>query len=301
MTEESGSKQDILNRNSAEDLQGRKSNKNSLIAVVGVFLLLITLTVIVIGYLYLEKSDYEKGTAFYKDKKFTEALFQFQKVGPDDVNFSNAQSRINYINGLNSFNDGKKPEAIVYLSKVTKDDEYYSDAQLMLGKLSEASIGNDLQSQIDALRESKDTIIIKKEVTGTPVKIVEPADPTKQADIELGRKFISEAENSISRFESMYQTARTAPLSTKGDYGKGLESVHKEFNSLKYSAQNKDAGVVELKRLVSDWMSKRNSFIRQLISEKSVSETSSSIALKEEGDRLYSQVISQLKKVKKSL
>jgi tetratricopeptide (TPR) repeat protein len=301
MAEEVGNKQEILNKRSEEDLQGRKSNKNNLLAVVGVFLLLITLTVIVIGYLYLEKSDYQKGIASYKDKNFTEALFQFQKIDPDDADFINAQSRINYIKGLNSFNDENKPEAVIYLAKVTRDDEYYSEAQLMLGKLNEASIGNDLQSQIDALRESKDTVIIRKEVTGTPVKIVEPADPTKQADLELSRKFVSDAENTISRFEGLYQTTRTAPLSSKSDYAKGLESVHKEFNSLKYSAQNKDAGVVELRRLASDWMSKRNSFIRQLISEKSVTETSNSIALKEEGDRLYSQMMSQLKKVKKSL
>ena len=32
----------------------------------------------------------------------------------------------------------------------------------MLGKLNEASVGNDLQSQIDALRESKDTVIVRK-------------------------------------------------------------------------------------------------------------------------------------------
>lgn len=301
MSEKFGSKQEILNRSSEEDLKGRKSNKNNLLAVVGVFLLLITLTVIVIGYLYLEKTDYERGTAYYKDKKFTEALFQFQKVDPDDVNFSNAQSRINYIKGLNSFKDENKPEAVLYLSKVTRDDEYYSEAQLMLGELNEASVGNDLQSQIDALRESKDTVIVRKEVTGTPVKIVEPADPTKQADLELSRKFVSDAENSITRFEGLYQTARTAPLSSKSDYSKGLESVHKEFNSLKYSAQNKDAGVVELRRLASEWMSKRNAFIRQLISEKSVTETSTSTALKEDGDRLYSQLMGQLKKVKKGL
>ena len=53
-------------------------------------------------------------------------------------------------------------------------------------------------------------------VTGTPVKIVDPVDPsTKQADLELSRKFVSDAENSISRFEGLYQTARTAPLNFK--------------------------------------------------------------------------------------
>ena len=116
-----------------------------------------------------------------------------------------------------SFNEGKKNEAIVFLSKVRTDDEYYHDARLMLEKITEASIGNDLQSQIDELKNKKDTVIIKKEVTRTPKKNAEPVDPVIQADLELSKKFVSDAANSISRFESLYQTARTAPLNTKSD------------------------------------------------------------------------------------
>ena len=80
--------------------------------------------------------------------------------------------------------------------------------------------------------------------------------------------------------KAVYQSARTAPLSTKSDYGKSLESVDKEFNYLKYTAENKDAGVLELKRLTAEWMSKRIAFIRLLITEKSVNETNLSRPIK---------------------
>src|SRR4030095_113328 len=55
------------------------------------------------------------------------------------------------------------------------------------------------------------------------------------------------------------------------------------------------------KKTASVWMSKRIAFIRQLITERSISETDLSRPLKEEGDRLHSALMSQMNKVKKNL
>jgi hypothetical protein len=300
MEEENGNNRKNLNSKNTDDLQSRKANKNNLIVIVGIFAVFAIISAVILWYLYLRESDYEKGVSYYKDKKFTEALYEFQKVNPDDKDFSNAQSNINYIYGLRSFNDENMTEATVFLSKVRTDDEYYQDAQSMLDKINEASTGNDLQSQIGVLSDEKDTIIIKKEYTGTSKKTIEPPDPQIKADLELSKKFVSDVENSISRFEGLYQNAKTAPLSSKSDLGKSLESVNKEFNNLNYTAQNKDAGVVELKRLTGLWMNKRIAFIRKLISDKSISETNTSRSLREEGDKLYTAMMSQISKVKKS-
>lgn len=290
----------IINRESSEDRRGRKSNRNSIIGLlIGFFLIAVT-AIIVIGFLYFGESDYEKGLNYYKDKKFTEALYEFQKVGPDDKNFSEAQSSINYIKGLQAFNEGNEKEAMFLLAKVRSDDRYYRDAELMMEKYDQASTGNDLQSQIDALAK-KETVVIQKEYTGTTRKEADPVDPVVLRDKELSQKYISEVSGSISKFENLYQSARTAPVTSKSDYNKGLESAHKQFNSLKYTANNKDAGVTELSRLTGDWMNKRIAFIRQLIMDKTISETGTSTSLKEQGDRLYSSVIAQLNKVKKNI
>ncbi len=284
----------ISNNNTTE------GKNNKYIAVVSLLLLLFV-SGIVYWYIYSGSSDYEKGTNYLKDKKFTEALYEFQKISPDNKDFKNAQSKINYINGLESFNSGRNSEATVLLSKVRTDDEYYHDAQLMMEKMDDDNIGSNMQSQIDSLKNKKDTVIVRKEVTVNHGKPIETVDPTIKADIENSRKFVSDATNSISRFEGIYQSARTAPLTTKSDYGKSLESVDKEFNNIRYTALNKDEGVVELKRMAADWMNKRIAFIRQLISERSVSETNLSRPVKEEGDRLYSSMMSQLNKVKKRI
>ncbi len=284
-----------------EDDKSRKANKNNTYIMVISFLLLFMAAGIVFWFIYTAKSDYEKGNNYLKDKKFTEALYEFQKVSPDRKDFLNAQSKINYINGLTLFNEGKNPESVTYLSKVRSDDEYFHDSQLMLEKMNGAKTGIDLQSLVDSLKSRKDTVIVKTETTINQGRIKEPADPQVQIDLEYSRKYVSELSSSISRFESLYQTASTAPLNTKGDYSKSMESLDKEFKTLKYPAVNKDTGIIELKNSAVEWMNKRISYIRQLISERSVSETNISRPVKEEGDRLYSSVMTQLNKVKKRI
>jgi hypothetical protein len=279
----------------------KTTGRNNRYIMVVSFLIVLFVSVTAIWYFYSGKSNYEKGTNYLKDKKITEALYEFQKVSPDNKDFNNAQSKINYINGLESFNGGRNSEALVFLSKVRTDDEYYHDSQLMMEKINLANVGNSLQTQIDSLKNKKDTVIIRKEVSGEHGKGKEPIDPQIQADLEFSRKFVSELSNSISRFDGVYQSAKTAPINTKSDYSKSMESMDKEIRNLKYLAVNKDNGILELKSLTSEWMNKRISFIRQLISEKSVSETNLSRPTKEEGDRLYSSMMNQLNKVKKRI
>ena len=284
-----------------EDDKSRKASKNNFYIMIISFLLLFMAAGVVFWFIYTGKTDYEKGSIYLKDKKYTEAIYEFQKVSPESKDFLNAQSKINYINGLFSYNAGKNSEAFIYLSKVRNDDEYYHDSQQMLEKMDDDNLGNNLQSQIDSLKNKKDTVIIRKETTINQGKTREPVDPQVQVDLEYSRKFISELSSSISRFEGVYQSARTAPLNTKSDYSKSMESLDKESANLKYLAVNKDNGVLDVKNTASQWMNKRISFIRQLISEKSISETNLSRPTKEEGDRMYSSLMSQLNKVKKRI
>ena len=217
-----------------EDDKSRKANKNNFYVMIISFLLLFMAAGVVFWFIYTGKTDYEKGSIYLKDKKYTEAIYEFQKVSPESKDFLNAQSKINYINGLFSYNAGKNSEAFVYLSKVRNDDEYYHDSQQMLEKMDDDNLGDNLQSQIDSLKNKKDTVIIRKETTINQGKTREPVDPQVQFDLEYSRKFISELSSSISRFEGVYQSARTAPLNTKSDYSKSMESLDKESSNLRY-------------------------------------------------------------------
>jgi hypothetical protein len=292
--------EDNSNKKYSDEIKDRQK-KSSFSKVIITFLLLLITTVLVIWYLSSGNSNYENGMNYTKEKKYTEALYEFQKVAPDNKDFNNAQSKINYINGLQNYESGNNQAAIVYLQKVRTDDEYFQASKLMIEKINESNLAGNMKSQIDSLKGVKDTVIIQKQTTVYNGKAQETTDPQIQADIESSRKYLSELSSAISRFEGLYQSARTAPLNTKSDYSKSMESLDKESSNFKYSAGKKDEGVVELKRLTSQWMDKRISFIRQLISERSVSETNLSRPTKEEGDRLYSSVMSQMNRVKKRI
>ena len=85
MVEESENNDNALNqRNSVEQNSG-KTNKSNMPVVIGSFLLLFIISAVVVWYIYSGKTDYEKGTNYLKEKKFTEALYEFQKVSPDNT------------------------------------------------------------------------------------------------------------------------------------------------------------------------------------------------------------------------
>jgi hypothetical protein len=261
-----------------------KKNNNTIIYIFSL-LLIIGLIVIV---LLSKESPYEKGTEYLRQKQFSEALSEFQKVDAQDKDFRLAQSKINYINGLRAFNDSLMEEAAVYLTKVDNDDEYRHDAQLMLDKI------RDLENRAfkDEMKQ-KDTVIVKHEIAEKTQKTQTP--PT---DYEINKKYVSRIDGLINKFESQYQSARSAPVSSKKDYAANMSSIMSQLIGTSYAPKQIDANVIELKRLINLWMDKRIAFIEKLVAENSVSETNNSRSLKEEGDKLYYAVINQMKKVK---
>src|SRR4030095_791772 len=165
-----------MQTNNPENQNLRKRNSNAIIYVLSA-LLIIGFVVIV---LLSKKSHYEEGNEYLRQKQYTEALSEFQKVDADDKDFRLAQSKINYINGLRAFNDSLFQEAAVYLTKVDNDDEYRHDAQLMLDKI------RDMENKAsDDQLKQRDTVIIKHEIAEKTQKIQVP--PT---DYEINRKYI---------------------------------------------------------------------------------------------------------------
>lgn len=134
---------------------------------------LIIVIVAIVFFLTSGDSQYEKGDVLLKQKQYSEALAEFQKVTSSDKEFRMAQSKINYINGLRAFNEGLKQEAKVHLVKVTLEDEYYHEAQLMLEKINTRASNTQTELELlrDAIKENRnirDTIVTEQGVTGTP-------------------------------------------------------------------------------------------------------------------------------------
>lgn len=241
------------------------------------------------------ESRYEKGNNFLKQKQYTEALSEFQKIGSEDKNYSSAQSKINYINGLQAYNTGLMKEAAVYLAKVATDDEYYHDSQLMMENINKSLKTTALESLSEEVNKKNDPPANKPENTKQP-KIKEPK--TKLTDDEINKAYVSSIESKISKFNSVCQNAMTASVESKKSLVNSMSSIHGEFSKIGNNAGVKNADVLEFRRLEDTWMDRRIAYINKLIADNTVTETSNSRGLKEESDKLYNMMMKQLSKVK---
>jgi hypothetical protein len=235
-------------------------------------------------------NHYEKGKEYMTEKQYSEAIEEFQKIDPGEKDYRMSQSKISYIQGLLAFNDSLMQAAEMNLRKVEADDEFYHDSQLMLDKIR--------QKNERFVSQPKDTVIIREEITGTKGIEKEKEAETAPSDAELTGRYTSQMEDIINRFESLYQSAYTASTENKKNYLSNMRSALNQLNTLSYRAKEKDAGALELKQKANDWMNKRISFISKLIADNTIAETNTSRSLKEEGDKLYYSVVTQLKKVK---
>lgn len=239
------------------------------------------------------KNDhYSNGKEYLTNKRYSEALTEFQQVPPGEKDYRLAQSKIAYIQGLQSFNDSLFSSAEVLLEKVSGDDEYFHDSQLMLDKI--------IQRKNISLLPKTDTLIIKNEssVEKGKEKIQDKVKVEIETDEAVTKKFISQEKDLIEKFESLYQSAYSAKVDSKKNYLSNMQSVISRLNALSYNAKEKDAEALELKQKAAAWMNKRAEFISKLINDNSVKETNTSRSLKEEGDKLYFGVTSQMKKLK---
>ncbi len=275
---------------SSESYDAQNKNRNNrtfLYVIIGVLAVVIVVILLVMSN---DESHYEKGNAYLRNKQYSEALSEYQKIDTDEKDYQKAQSKINYINGLNSYNMNMYTAALTYLSRVTPDDEYFHDAQLMVQNINKTAEDDRLKAQLDSLSRLKDTLVVKHESTPTGTAKVEEAI----SDTELSRRYFTKLSKIISGFESSYQSAAVAQVASKKDYLEKMQSFRRDLINSVYDAKEKDAELVQLKNDINTWIDKRIAYINKLIVENSVSETNTSRSLKEEGDKLYVRVKTQL-------
>src|ERR1700694_3588473 len=89
-----------------EEEETKKTNTNVIIAVVVGIVIVIAAIII---FSQSGKSHYDRGADFLRQKQYSEATSEFQKVDSGDKEFSRSQPKLNYINGLLAFNNGLMP------------------------------------------------------------------------------------------------------------------------------------------------------------------------------------------------
>lgn len=235
---------------------------------------------------------YEAGMEHLSNKQYTLAVSEFQKIDNGEKQYTLAQSKISYIQGMLAFRDSLFDVAELQLMKVNSDDEFYHESQLMLDKIK--------QRNTAVYIPNSDTLVIRDETTGS--KGTEREQDKVKVEVEtdevLTKKFIAEEKELIEKFESLYQSGYKASVESKKNYLSNMQSIAGRLNALSYNAKEKDAHALDLKQKAVIWMNKRIEFISRLIKDNSVGETNTSRSLKEEGDKLYYAVTTQMKKVR---
>lgn len=235
---------------------------------------------------------YEAGMEHLSNKQYSEAIAEFQKIDLGEKQYTLAQSKISYIQGMLAFRDSLFDVAEIQLLKVKSDDEFYHESQLMLEKIKLRNTAVYIPNT--------DTLVIRDETTGS--KGTEREKDKVKVEVEtdeaITKKFINEEIQLIEKFESLYQSGYKASVESKKNYLSNMQSVAGRLNALSYNAKEKDAHALDLKQKAAQWMNKRIEFISRLINDNTAAETNTSRSLKEEGDKLYYAVTTQMKKVR---
>lgn len=87
----------------------------------------------------LEKNPvvvYNAGLRYLNDKSYKKALIEFQKIKNTDVNYTNALNKINYIRALELIEEDNYENAEEYLKGYDSNDEYYDEVKLLQTKIS---------------------------------------------------------------------------------------------------------------------------------------------------------------------
>jgi hypothetical protein len=275
-----------------EKLENKNNVLKYVLATMGVVLLLAILLFTLSG-----GSNYESGMKYLNQKQYSEAIFEFSKVEPDEKEFKMAQSKINYINGLKSHEQGMKSESLEFLAMVDPLDEYYRESQLMIDKTKMEYKQVNLEALNEQISRVKDKVIIQEQSL-----IHKSAEVSNSAEGLSGQDDLSSTNSNteqiltqllgqVTQFENQYQSALDASTDVRKSYLNKVDSLHAVFNN-KITSKGADSRMIQVYNLSASWMQKRMNHIAQLISGR---ENESSITTKQDGDRAYDALLKLIK------
>ncbi|HMS32823.1 MAG TPA: hypothetical protein PKC91_01945 [Ignavibacteria bacterium] len=255
-----------------------------IIGISGVFVMLV--------FFFNRDTDYEKGMGLLNNKNYSEALVEFQKVDPADEEFEIAQSKINYIKGITAFDKGSRSEALMLLAKVDKSDQHYRETQLLIEKINFDKTHVDLETLSQKINLHSGEEMSEMNITETDPEKVNEAEPNS-ALTNNNSALTEPLYNLISQFEYQYKSAEAPASITKIENLRIMDSLY-TYHIHSNLSRKGDAALIEIKRTAESWMRLRIDLVNELIRNNS-DETKTIAMIKEEGDKLYSKLLTLLK------
>ena len=270
-----------------ETLEEKNSYLKFIMGAIGVIIV-----IVILFFLINTDSHYDKGIQSLSEKNYSEALFEFQKVDPDEKDFRMAQSKINYINGLMASGQNAYSSALMSLAKVDRSDEYYNEAQILIEKINNENKRVNLESLSKQLNKVADTVIIKE----VPAETANEQESVAMANKSFDKKtnpLLAPLQKLITQFEYQYQASENSQGTSKMKFLRTMDSLY-NYQSRVNLIRKGDAAIIEINKTIESWMQNRIALINELINDKSGRESETARMIKEEGDRMYSKLLTLL-------
>jgi t-SNARE complex subunit (syntaxin) len=119
-----------------------KRSREKTLVYFSVMLLAIVVIVIILFKVISNKSPYEEGVIYLRNRQYDAAFAEFQRVKTEDKNYFLSVSKINFIKGARLYESSQYDDAKIYLSSVLPNDEFKAESDVMLSKIEAYEIAN---------------------------------------------------------------------------------------------------------------------------------------------------------------
>lgn len=267
--------------------ESRNKKPVLLLSIIG----LLVVVIIVISYFaFLYQSDYEVGIQYLGQRQYKEALYKFQEIPPTSKDFNNAQSKINYINGLFHYEEKKYAEAKEYLEKVSLTDEYFNETRLMLNQIEEILQAEELARQLDQNDEGA-------------LEDAEKELEQKIRDQDAARVYARSLVRLQDKFAAEFKLAELEDATGMRKNLRNLNDIRQEMLDQTYTSTTPEQQLIEFKEILNAWMNNRINVIQTAIREGAPSIQESSLQVKNlisDGDKIEEEIITEIPKLKSS-
>lgn len=264
----------------------RKNNKPVLLlSIIGI---LVVVIIAISYYAFLYQSDYEVGIQYLGQRQYKEALYKFQDIPPTSKDYNNAQSKINYINGLILFDEKKFSEAKEFLEKVSMTDEYYNETRLMLSRIEEILQAEELARQLE--QDDEGTIEDAEKELEQKIRDQDAARSYARTLIRLQDKFAAE-----------FRLAELEDAAGMRKNLRNLNDIRQEMLDINYTSRTPEQLLMEFKELLNAWMNNRINVVQTALREGAPNIQESSLQVKNlisDGDKIEEEILIEIPKLK---
>ncbi|HEX2786906.1 MAG TPA: hypothetical protein VHP32_03305 [Ignavibacteria bacterium] len=240
---------------------------NKMIIFMSIIILLVLVILGLLWITYFNVSDYDRGMDFLAKRNYDQALIYFQKVPAGKGDYTAAQSKINYIQGVKLFNVNDYAGAKQFLTKVNPNDEYYNEVKLMLDKVNEIEKAELLKQQLE-LDERQQIIDAQKQ------------EEQKIKDKTLSNEYFALLKRLEDKFQSEFDLTKVENSVAMKKNLRNLNDIRQQMLDIKYEALNQDPQLLDYKNALDNWMLKSISFVTTVISENVLSIQDASVNAK---------------------